>query len=62
MHYWISYCARQALGVPRPQAKGPPGPGGHNNLSNSVLEGLLYFYFITLLTKFMFILEIYHFK
>ena len=21
----------------------PPGPGGHNNLSNSVLEGLLYF-------------------
>ena len=20
-----------------------PGPGGHNNLSNSVLEGLLYF-------------------
>ena len=43
MHYWISYCARRALEVPQPQAKGPPGPGGHNNLSNSVLEGLLYF-------------------
>ena len=43
VHYWISYCARQALGVPQPQSKGPPGPGGHNNLSNSVLEGLLYF-------------------
>ena len=43
MHYWISYCARQALGVPQPQAKGLPGSGGHNNLSNSVLEGLLYF-------------------
>ena len=43
MHHWISYYARQALGVPQPQAKGPPGPGGHNNLSNSVLEGLLYF-------------------
>ena len=43
MHYWISYCARQALGVPQPQPKGPSGPGGHNNLSNSVLEGLLYF-------------------
>ena len=40
MHYWTSYCARQALGVPQPQAKGPPGPGGHNNLSNSALEGL----------------------
>ena len=43
MHYWISYCARQALGVPQPQAKGPPGPGRHNNLSNSALAGLLYF-------------------
>ena len=30
-------------GVPQSQAKGPPGPGGHNNLFNSVLEGLLYF-------------------
>ena len=39
----IAYRALQALGVPQPQAKGPPGPGGHNNLSNSVLEGLLYF-------------------
>ena len=27
----------------RQYTKGPPGPGGHNNLSNSVLEGLLYF-------------------
>ena len=26
MHYWTSYCARQALGVPQPQAKGPPDP------------------------------------
>ena len=87
MHYWTSYCARQALGVKQPQAKGsyplgdrrynrrynrpttadcsadcsrrpvgvgvnrlvgmglkgPPGPGGHNNLSNSALDGLLYF-------------------
>ena len=41
MHYWISYCARQALGVPQPAAAGPPGPGGHNNLSNSALAGLL---------------------
>ena len=62
MHYWISYCARQALGVQQPQAKGPPGPGGHNNLSNSVLEGLLYFISPLFLTEFMFILEIYHFK
>ena len=30
-------------GVLQPQAKGPPGPGGCNSLSNSVLEGLLYF-------------------
>ena len=43
MHYWISYCARQVLGVPQPQAKGPPGPRGHTNLSNNALEGLLYF-------------------
>ena len=28
MHYWISYCARQALGVPQPQAKGPQGQEG----------------------------------
>ena len=48
MHYWISYCARQALGVLQPQAEGPPGPGGHNNLSNSVLEGffILFHHFI----------------
>ena len=25
----------------RPAAVGPPGPGGHNNLSNSALAGLL---------------------
>ena len=24
VHYWISFCARQALGVLQPQAKGPP--------------------------------------
>ena len=62
MHYWISYYACQALGVPQPQAKGPPGPGGYNNVSNSVLEGFLFFYFTTLWTKFMSILEIYHLK
>ena len=33
MHYWISY-------VP---SRKPIGPGGHNNLSTSVLEGLLHF-------------------
>ena len=35
-------------GVPQPQAKEPPGPGGHNNLSNSVLEGffILFHHFI----------------
>ena len=26
-----------------PTTEGPPGPGGCNNLSNSVLESLLYF-------------------
>ena len=30
-------------GVPRPQAKGPPGSGGHYFFSNNVLEGILYF-------------------
>ena len=43
MHSLTSYCARQALGVPQPQAKGPPGSGGCNNLSRSALEGILYF-------------------
>ena len=30
-------------GVPRPQAKGPPGSGGHYFFSNNALEGILYF-------------------
>ena len=29
--------------VPRPQAKGPPGSGGHYFFSNNALEGTLYF-------------------
>ena len=41
MHYWTSYCALQALGVPKPAAARPPGPGRQNNLSNSALVGLL---------------------
>ena len=43
MNYWTGYCTLQSLGVPQPQAKGPPGPGGCNNLCNSSLEGLLCF-------------------
>ena len=43
MNYGTGYCARQPLGIPQPQAKGPPGAGGCNNLSHSLLEGLLYF-------------------
>ena len=43
MHYLRSYCVRQVPGVPQPQAKGPQGPGGHNNFSDSALKGLLYF-------------------
>ena len=31
------------LGVPRPQAKGLPGSGGHYLFSNNALEGILYF-------------------
>ena len=30
------------LGVPRPQAKGLPGSGGHYFFSNNALEGILY--------------------
>ena len=30
-------------GVPRPQAKGLPGSGGHYFFSNNALEGILYF-------------------
>ena len=41
VHYCTSYCALQAQGVPWPAAAGPPGPGRHNNLSNSALAGLL---------------------
>ena len=26
-----------------PKAKGPPGPGGHNNLTRNALEDILYF-------------------
>ena len=29
-------------GIPRLQAKGPPGSGGHYFFSNNVLEGILY--------------------
>ena len=43
MHYWISYCARQALGVQQPQAKGPQGLEGvqlvYNN--SSLLANIL---------------------
>ena len=51
MHYWGSYCARQALGVPQSQAKGPPGSEGQKDFPSSVLEGLLYFISPLLYTK-----------
>ena len=43
MHYLRGYYACQVPGVPQLQAKGSQGPGGHNNLSESALKGLLYF-------------------
>ena len=33
--------ALQTLGVPRPKAKGPPGPGGHYFFTNNALMGIL---------------------
>ena len=43
VHYWRRNNARQALGVPRLQAKGLPGSGGHCFFSNNALEGILHF-------------------
>ena len=41
MHYWRRNNALQTLGVPQPQAKGPPGSGGHYFFSNNALAGIL---------------------
>ena len=36
-----SCCALQAPGLPRPEAKGVPGAGGHNTFSDLALAGFL---------------------